>query len=182
MSSTTTAPCVTPAATPGPSSSAVRRASATACWCASSVVTSFVSTLSGASDCAWSATQSANQPVARGGAGGNAICASAACACSAVIAPVSAMAVSTSRARAAATRGSVRGLNREGARGRPASIAACHSDTCRAEMPKYIRAAASMPQVPEPRYTRLSQISRISRLLKVCSSHSVSSSSCTLRR
>ena len=92
------------------------------------------------------------------------------------------MAVSTSRARAAAAAGSARGLNRDGARGSPASTAACHSVTRRAETPKYIRAAASTPQVPEPRYTRFSQISRISRLLKLCSSHSVSSSSCTLRR
>ena len=60
------------------------------------------------------------------------------------------MAVSTSRARAAAAAGSARGLSRDGARGGPTSIAACHSVTRRAEMPKYIRAAASTPQVPEP--------------------------------
>ena len=75
----------------------------------------------------------------------------AARACSAVIAPVSAIAASTSRARAAAADGSVRGLKRDGARGSPASTAACHSVTRRAETPKYIRAAASTPQVPEPR-------------------------------
>ena len=115
------------------------------------MVRNVVSAFDGMSACACSATQSANHPVASGGAGGNAICAAAARACSAVIAPVFAMAVSTSRARAAAAAGSARGLNREGARGSPASTAACHSVTRRAEMPKYIRAAASTPQVPEPR-------------------------------
>ena len=62
-----------------------------------------------------------------------------------------AIAASTSRARAAAAAGSARGLKREGARGRPASTAACHNVTRRAETPKYIRAAASTPQAPEPR-------------------------------
>ena len=69
----------------------------------------------------------------------------------AVIAPVSAIAVSTCLARAAAADGSARGLKRDGARGSPARTAACHSVTRRAETPKYIREAASMPQAPDPR-------------------------------
>ena len=67
------------------------------------------------------------------------------------MAPVSTIAASTSRPRAAAASGSARGLMRDGARGMPASTAACQSDTLRALTPKYCRAAASTPQVPEPR-------------------------------
>ena len=54
-------------------------------------------------------------------------------------------------ARAAAAAGFARGLYLDGARGKPASTADCHKFTLRAEIPKYIRDAASTPQVPAPR-------------------------------
>jgi hypothetical protein len=135
-SSTTTAPWVAPAATPGPASSASNRDSAAACQRASSVVRSVASVSGGTSDWAWSALQSANQPGAIGGVCGNAICAPACFACTSVSAPLATIAASTSRPRAAAAWGSLRGLKREGARGSPASTAACHSVTCLAETPK----------------------------------------------
>ena len=76
---------------------------------------------------------------------------SASFSCAGVMLPTSIIACSTSRPRAAAALGSTRGEKREGARGSPAITADCHRLSCLAEMPKYICAAASTPQAPEPR-------------------------------
>ena len=124
--------------------------STTACHRKSSVVRTAASAPAGNTASARSLAQSANHP-AVAGRDGNAICDPIAAANSAVTTPVSAIAANTSRPRAAAAAGSTRGLNRLGARGRPASTAACHKFTLRADTPKYSRAAASTPHAPEPR-------------------------------
>jgi len=73
----------------------------------------------------------------------------AACACSAVITPASAIAFSTSLPRASAAPGLTRGLKRDGARaGRPGPPIG--RGQAAADTPKYSLAAASMPQAPEP--------------------------------
>ena len=87
------------------------------------------SALSGSIVSACSTTQSLNQPAAREARGGKAIWPAATFASSAPTAPVSAIAASTSRPRAAAAAGFTRGLMRDGARGSPASTAACHKFT-----------------------------------------------------
>ena len=146
-----TAPWLTLAAAPGPSIIADSRACARSCNRRSSVLRTTASALAGTMFCDWSATQSAYQPGDAGRTVVKSICAAAACAWSFEMAPASTIAASTSRPRAAAASGLVRGLNRDGARGNPASTAACHNETLRAETPKYICDAASMPQAPDPR-------------------------------
>ena len=149
-SMTMTAPWPTPEAAPAPSSRASRRASTTAWSRLSDVVRRMASAPCGTAVSDWSAIQSANQP-AVAGRGGKAMAALAASASGLVIAPVSAMAARTSRAREAAAAGSARGLMRDGARGSPASTADCQRFRRRADTPKYMRAAASTPQAPLPR-------------------------------
>ena len=147
----TTAPWLTPAARPGPASSASIRASAAACRRVSIVVRSSRSAVGGARSPSPSRTQSANQPASREGAGGKCRRSASTTAWAAVSAPVSIMASSTSTARPIAAEGLTRGLKREGALGSPASTAAWPGVRRRASMPKNCRAAASTPKVPAPR-------------------------------
>ena len=102
-------------------------ASTADCTRLSSVVRRTASDPAGTSFSAPDAAQSANQPEPWR-AVVNRIPAPAWAAASALIAPVAAIAASTSRPRAAAAAGSARGLKREGARGKPAMTADCHSE------------------------------------------------------